>query len=145
MAVVGKAVIRQAFIRQMPVSIIAHIATQPDSASLESLAVLADRVLKLKQGVAGIQVSESAKLVGLLEDLSRRLKKLETVTAEKKNYGHKQTPEYRVSKKPLVPNAQAEPFIPHNQNDNQLGFFTNVQQASRPSVPPPNTQQNSAV
>ena len=111
MAVVGKAVIRQAFIRQMPVSIIAHLATQPDSASLESWAVLADRVLafekdveKLKQGVAEIQVSESAKLVGLLEDLSRRLKKLETVTAEKKNYGHKQTPEYRVSKKPHRPN-----------------------------------------
>ena len=35
-AVVGKAVIRQAFIRQMPASIRAHLATQPDSASLES-------------------------------------------------------------------------------------------------------------
>ena len=44
-AVVGKAVIRWAFIRQMPTSIRAHLATQPDSASLESLAVLADRVL----------------------------------------------------------------------------------------------------
>ena len=31
-AVVGKAVIRQAFIRQMPASIRAHLATQPDSA-----------------------------------------------------------------------------------------------------------------
>ena len=41
-AVVGKAVIRQAFIRQMPTSIRAHLATQPDSASLESLAMLAD-------------------------------------------------------------------------------------------------------
>ena len=39
-AVVEKAVIRQAFIRQMPVSIRAHLATQPDSASLESLAAL---------------------------------------------------------------------------------------------------------
>ena len=43
--VVGKAVICQAFIRQMPVSIRSHLATQPDSASLESLAVLADRAL----------------------------------------------------------------------------------------------------
>ena len=62
---VGKSVIRQAFIRQMR----AHLATQPDSASLESLAVLADRALaskndveEIKQGVAEIQVSESGKL-----------------------------------------------------------------------------------
>ena len=43
-AVVGKAVIRQVFIRQMPASIRAHLATTPDSrpTSLESLAVLAD-------------------------------------------------------------------------------------------------------
>ena len=44
-AVVGKAVIRQAFIRQMPTSIRAHMATQPDSATLKSLAMLADRTL----------------------------------------------------------------------------------------------------
>ena len=101
MAVVGEAVIHQAFIRQMPTSIWAHPATQPDSATLESLAVLADRALaseidveKVKQGVAGIQVCESGKLVGLLEDLSRRLKKLETATAteaKKKNYGPSHT------------------------------------------------------
>ena len=35
-AVVGKVVIRQAFIRQMPASIRAHLATTPDSTSLES-------------------------------------------------------------------------------------------------------------
>ena len=52
----------------MPTSIRAHLATQLDSASLESLAVLADRALasemdveEVKQGVAGIQVSESGK------------------------------------------------------------------------------------
>ena len=44
-AVVGNAVIRQAFVRQMPTSIRAHLATQPDSATLESLAMLADRAL----------------------------------------------------------------------------------------------------
>ena len=38
-AVVGKAVIRQAFMRQMPTSVRAQLATQPDSASLESLAM----------------------------------------------------------------------------------------------------------
>ena len=106
-AVVGKAIIRQAFIRQMPVSIRAHLATQPDSASLESLAVLYNRALAL--------VSESGKLVGLLEDLSRRLKKLETATptaANNKNYGRTQTAENRATKTPFVPNAQAKPFIP---------------------------------
>ena len=97
-AEVGKAVICQAFIRQMPTLIRAHLATQPDSASLESLAVLADRALasendveEVKQGVAEIQVRESGKLAGLLEDLSCRLNKLETSTAraaKKKNYGH---------------------------------------------------------
>ena len=50
-AVVGKAVIRQAFIRQMPVSIRAHLVIQPDSATLESLAVLADRALAAKEDV----------------------------------------------------------------------------------------------
>ena len=66
----------------MPTSIRAHLATQPDSASLESLAVLADGALasendveEVKQGFAEIQVSESGKLVGRLEDLSCRLKK----------------------------------------------------------------------
>ena len=65
-AVGGKAVIRQAFIRQVPTSIRAHLATQPDNASLESLAMLADRALaskndvdEYKSGVAEIQVSET--------------------------------------------------------------------------------------
>ena len=49
-AVVGKAVNRQAFIRQMPTSIRAHLATQPDSATLESLAMLADRALASEAG-----------------------------------------------------------------------------------------------
>ena len=56
--------------------------------------MLADRAVaaekdvdEAKPGVAEINVSESGKLVGLLEDLSRRLKKLETATAKatKKN------------------------------------------------------------
>ena len=99
-AVVGKAVIRQAFIRQMPPSVRAHLATQPDSASLENLAMLANRAVaaekdvdEAKSGVAEINVSESGKLVGQLEDLSRRPKKLETATAKarkKKTYGHSQ-------------------------------------------------------
>ena len=80
-AVVGKAVIRQAFIRQMPASILAHLATQPDSATLESLAMLADRALaseadveESKLGVAEIKVDEITKLVGLLEDFKETQK-----------------------------------------------------------------------
>ena len=64
-AVIGKAVNRQAFIRQMPPSVRAHLATQPDNASLESLAKLVDRAVtaekdvdEAKPGVAEIHVSE---------------------------------------------------------------------------------------
>ena len=129
---VGKAVIRQAFIWQMPVSMRAHLATQPDSASLESLAVSAEGALasendveELKQGFVEIQVSESGKLVRLLEN--RRLKKLETATAaKKKNYRRTQIAENRASKTLFVPNAQAKPFISSNKNDYRRGFFINV-------------------
>ena len=54
-----------------------------------------------------------------MEDLSRRLNKLETATApaaKKKNYGRTQTAETHASKTPFVPNAQAKPFIHNNQN-----------------------------
>ena len=114
-AVEGKAVIRQAFIRQMLPSVRVHLATQPYSASLENLAMLADRAVasekdvdEAKPGVAEINVSESGKLVGLLEDLSRSLKKLETATAtKKKTYGHSQPNENRAAKTQFVPNVQA--------------------------------------
>ena len=145
-AMVGKAVICQAFIRQMPTSIRARLATQPDSASLESLAVLADcavasenDVEEAKQGVAEIQISESGKLVGLLEDLSRRLKKLETATAtaaKKKNYRHPRSAENRAPKTQFMPNVQAQPFVPSNQNDNRQGFVTNNPQVNRPYASP---------
>ena len=114
--------------------------------------MLADRALssendveEVKQRFAGIQVSESGKLVGLLEDLSHRLKKLGTATttaAKKKNYGRSDTAENRAPTTPFVPNVQAKPFAPSNQNVNRQGFFTNNQQVN---VPPPNTQQNGAV
>ena len=139
----------------MPTAIRAHLATQPDSASIESLAVLADRALasemdveEVKQGVAGIQVSESGKLVLLLEDLSSGLKKLETATAtaaKKRNYGPSHTAENRATKTPFAPSVQAKPFEPSNQNISRQGFVTNNQQVDRPNVPPPNTQQNAAV
>ena len=112
----------------MPTSIRAHLATQPDSASMENLAMLADRAVaaendEAKPGVAEIQVSESGKLVGLLEDLSRRLKKLETATAaKKKTYGRSQTAENHATRTPFVPNVQAKPFVPNNQNVNRCFY-----------------------
>ena len=160
-AVVGKAVIRQAFIRQMPASIRAHLATQPDSASLESLAVLADRALAAEQdveeskpGVAEIKVDETSKLVGLLEDLSKRIKKLETVTTSerKRNKGRGRANNYAHAPA-FVPNVQASGFISnqHSQyrdvkdNARPSAPPTNLQTTARPFVPPPNTQRNDAA
>ena len=87
----------------MPLSVRAHLATQPDSVSLENWSMLADCAVaaekdvdEAKPGVAEINVSESVKLVELLEDLSGRLKQLETATAKatkKKTYGHSQPTE----------------------------------------------------
>ena len=151
-SVVGKAVIRQAFIRQIPPSVRAHLATQLESALLESLAMLADRAVaaekdvdEAKPGVAEINFSESKKLVGLLEDLSRRLKKLETATAKatkKKTYGHSQPNENRAAKTQFVPNVQAKPFIPNNQAVTRQDVSNNNKKDSRPSAPPPQTTQN---
>ena len=153
--VVGKAVIRQAFIRQMPPSVRAHLATQPDSASLENLDMLADRAVaaekdvdEAKPGVAEINVSESGKLVGLLEDLSRRLKKLETARAKatkKKTYGHSQPNKNRAAKPQFVPNVQAKPFIPDNQAVTRQDVSNKNKKDSRPNAPPPQTTQNSVA
>ena len=145
-AVVGKAVIRQVFIRQMPASIRAHLATQPDSATLVSLAVLADRALaaeedveESKPGVAEIKVEETTKLVGLLEDLSRRIKKLETVTTSerKRNKGRGRVINNYTPAPTFAPDVPASGFV-HNQPIN----YRNEQQNARPFVPPPNVQQN---
>ena len=155
-AVVGKAVIRQAFIRQMPASIRAHLATQPDSATLESLAMLDDRALaseadveESKPGVAEIKVDETTELVGLLEDLSKRLKKLETATAaeKKKNQGRGRVNNHYTPRPTFIPNIQATEFVPNkpgNYNNAQATEFankpsncTNAQQNIRPHAPPP--------
>ena len=160
-AVVGKAVIRQAFIRQMPASIRAHLATQPDSATLESLAVLADRALaaeedvkESKPGVAEIKVEETTKLAGLLEDLSKRIKRLETVTTSerKRNKGRGRANNYAHAPA-FAPNVQASGFVSNqpsqyrNAKENARPFAppTNLQPLARPFVPPPNPQRNDAA
>ena len=122
----------------MPPSVRAHLATQPDSASLENLAMLADRAVaaekdvdEAKPGVAEINVSESGKLVGLLEDLSRRLKKLETRLQANENHA---------TKTQFVPNVQAKPFVPNNQAVTRQDVSNNNKNDSRPNAPPPQTQ-----
>ena len=140
-AVVGKVVIRQAFIRQMPASIRAHLATQPDSATLESLAMLADRALaseadveESKPGVAEIKVDETTKLVGLIGDLSKRLKKLETATAaeKKRNQGRGRVNDHYAPRPTFIPNVQATEFVANKPSN-----CTDAQQNIRPHAPPP--------
>ena len=148
-AVVGKAAIRQAFIGQMPTSIRAHLATQPDSATLESLAMLADRALasetdveESKPGVAEIGIDKTARLVELLEDLSKRFKKSQTATAaEKKRNSERGRANDNYVPRPLfIPNAQATEFVPNKQ-----GNFKINKQNIRPYAPPQNAQQNNAA
>ena len=145
-AVVGKAVIRQAFIRQMLASIRAHLGTQPDSATLESLAVLADRALaaeedveESKPGVAEIKVEETTKF--LLEDLSKRIKRLETVTTSerKRNKGRGRANNYAHAPA-FAPNVQASGFV-----SNQPSQYRNAKDNARPFVPPPNAQATEFV
>ena len=135
----------------MPPSVRVHLATQPDSASLENLAMLADRAVapekaveEAKPGVAEINVSESGKLVGLLEDLSRRLKKLDTATAkatQKKTYGRSQANENCATKTQFIPNVQAKPFVPNNQAVTRQDVSNNNTKHSLPNAPPLQTQQ----
>ena len=73
-----------------------HLATTLDSTSLESLAALADRALALENdtkdssvGVAEIQMNDSAKIMGIMENISRRLQQLETAGAKKKHFNNK--------------------------------------------------------
>ena len=133
----------------MPTSIRAHLATQPDSATLESLTMLADRALasetdveESKPGVAEIKVDETTKLVGLLEDLSKRLKKLENATAaeKKRNQGRGRADNHYAPRPTFIPNAQATEFVP-----NKPGSFNNAQQNTRPYLSPQNVQQNNAA
>ena len=133
----------------MPTSIRAHLATQPDSATLESLAMLADRALasetdveESKPWVAEIKVDKTTKLVGLLEDLSKSPKKLETATAaeKKRNQGRGRANNHYAPRPTFIPNAQATEFVP-----DKPGSINNAQQNTRPYVPPQNVQQNNAA
>ena len=108
--------------------------------------MLADRALaseadveESKPGIAEIKVDETTKLVGLLEDLSKRLKKLETATTSEKksNKGRGRVNNNYTTTPTFAPNVQASGFV-----HNQPGNYSNVQQNACPFVPPPNVQQN---
>ena len=118
----------------MPTSIRAHLATQP---SLESLATLADR-----QSAA----SQDLKIMGLIEDISKRLERLETSGAKKKHFtiSRLQPVEATFVKSPAFPDVNAKPFITNaSQNQaSQQGVFPVNEKVSRPIAPPPDRQQN---
>ena len=104
--------------------------------------------------IAEIKVEETTKLVGLLEDLSRRIKKLETVTTSerKRNKGRGRANNYAHAPA-FAPNVQASGFVSNqpsqyrNEKDNARPFApkTNLQPLARPFVPPPNPQRNDAA
>ena len=83
-----------------------------------------------------------------MEDLSCRLKKLETATAkvtQKKTYGHSQAIENRSAQTQFIPNVQAKPFVPNNQAVTRQDVSNNNKKDSRPNAPPPQTQQNNVA
>ena len=102
-------------------------------------------------GVAEVRVNDSEKLIGIMEDLSRRLKKLETLGHQKKHYNHKQQTTRRrdntTENRHFFPNANARPFAPRmaannnsNENNDQNVVTTKVPNPRSPA-PPPNSPQ----
>ena len=82
------------------------------------------------------------KLVGLLEDLSRRIKKLKTVTTSerKRNKGCGRVNNNYAPAPTFAPNVQASGFV-----NNQPSHYKNEQNNARPFVPPPNVQATEFV
>ena len=122
-----------------------------------------------KPGVAEIKVEETTKLVGLLQDLSKRIKRLETVTTSerKRNKGRGRANNYAHAPA-FAPNVQASGFVGNqpsqysNEQNNASAFVpppnaqatefvyesnncTNAQQNFRPVAPPPQTPQNNVA
>ena len=87
-------------------------------------------------GVAEIQLNDSERIIGIMEDISRRLQKLETAGTQKKHFNNKPSTDNRAnrttSKQTVLPNENAKPFIPRLAKNNNNG--QNVLPASQ-SVP----------
>ena len=125
---------------------------------MESSAVLADSAIASENdakdnsvGVAEVRINDSEKLIGIMEDLSRRLKKLETLGHQKKHYNHKQQTTRRrdntTENRHFFSNANARPFAPRmaannnsNENNDQNVVTTKVPNPRSPA-PPPNSPQ----
>ena len=80
-------------------------------------------------GVAELRVNDSKKLIGIMEDISRRLKKLETSGHQQKHYNNKQqTTRKRDNTTENIiffPNANARPFAPRmaaNNNSDENNY-----------------------
>ena len=80
-----------------------------------------------------------------LDDLSRRLKKLETAAAKKKHYNHEQPAENHENKQPVLPNGQAKPFLSNVSQDNRHCVSPATRHVRRPNAPQPNIQQNNTA
>ena len=126
-----------------------HVETPPTFSALFGHGVGNHRALaaeedveESKPGVAEIKVEETTKLVGLLEDLSRRLKKLETATTSerKRNKGRGRVNNNYTPTPTFAPNVQASGFV-----QNQPSNCINVQQNICPHAPPPQTPQDNVV
>ena len=102
-------------------------------------------------GVAEVRVNDSERLIGIMEDISRCLKKLETSGNQKEQFNHKQLTDQRrnrtTDKQTFFPNANARPFTPRiakNHNSNEING-QNVVPTNLPTpcstAPPPNLPQ----
>ena len=105
--------------------------------------------------VAEVRVNDNERLIGIMEDNSRRLKKLENPGTQKKHFNNKQQTDNRnhrtSNKQTFLPNANARPFTPHiaktsnNGDNNEQNVFPTNQPAPRPTAPPPKLPQNSTA
>ena len=132
------------FIRQMPTSIRAHLATQPDSTLLESLATLADRALASESDGKETNVYyrerslEGFKNNQTYRRLWKRLERLETSGVKKKHFNNKPPAASRSDrtfvKSLAFPDFNAKTFISdasQNQASQQVVF--SWKQKGRPS------------
>ena len=80
-------------------------------------------------GLAEIKVNESTKLIGLIEDISRRLQQLKTSGAKQKHFNNTPSVDSRAQrtfvKSPTLPVVNANPFVPSvsQKQDNRQGVF----------------------
>ena len=92
-----------------------------------------------------MKVNESTKLIGLIEDISRRLQRLETSGVKKKHFNNKPSANSR-EHSPTFSDVNTKPFVPSvsQKQDNRQGVFSVDQKVPRPTALPLDRQQNNA-